>query len=216
VDERKVTDSLTLVDGTRKRWRLELDPERLHLAQVEGADTFDVPREDAYARLGLHTTLASRIVMTVRADAGRKTLFVLSDDALGAIARWLGIDRAAALVTRPFSWVAILVGVLWLIASIPIEGAPEEGVASVPFNMFRFAVGVASIGVGIAGRVRAHASLLLVYGVWCTAVATDNARYVLWGDTSWAWLIPSVFLLALGWAHLRFYRVLSRARPREA
>jgi hypothetical protein len=212
VEANDATASVALTDVTKRHWQLELCPDRLQLVQTGSSESLNVARQDVRAKIGLHTSLTSRIMMTVRGgDGGKRALFFVSEDALAKIAQWLGVNRAAALLTRPFSWVAILVGIVWLLASIPLAGAPEEGIEATPFDTFRCLVGLASLVVGIAGRIRAHRSVVLLYALWCLAVASDNARSVLADDSSPAWLIPSALLVTIGFGHFRFYRVLGRA-----
>lgn len=203
---------LSLNDVTKKPWRLELDAERMRLSQTESGESFEVPHKDAYAKVALHSSPLGGAMMSVRGESSRKVAFSLGDDVLRTVAGWLGHERTAALILKPFSWILILVGIVWLASSLPVAPMPDDDLLGKPFDIFAFGLGALSVALGVAARIRPRRILLVCDAIWCGAIAADNLRQVAASDSSLGWsialVVVSIFLVGLGLGQVRFYRAL--------
>jgi hypothetical protein len=185
------------------RWRLRIRPADLALFEPNESQPLVILRE----RMQTDAMLSEALQVLALKTPKRVTL-KLSPEAMAAVVDWLGEGRLAAFYLKQrYSWV-LAIGVIWILASLPLPGDPESGVDSVPLDSFGMGMGVAlTIAWGVA-KWRPHPALFLVDSLWFLCL-TAYLTLQVWHGRSGLWMILVVMLL---WMASRGFKHFARFR----
>ena len=200
-------DPLQLDDVIGRRWSVERLAEGVRFRLADGAQTCDVPLGAMDKRVGLMASITSALLLRLATD-DKKVMFRLSDPQFTALGGIFGLGRMTRMAVRSFSWIAILVGVVWILGSLPAPAVPEEGIEAIPLSLFTLAWGVTILIAGIAGRIVSHRAIVLVDAMWCFVAAGDSVLDIINARSSVWWGIAAVALVGLGLSQLRMFRLL--------
>lgn len=199
---------LELDDTLKRSWLVEELDDAVSFRLADSTERTVVAKQND-ERLGLMVSITSALMLRLTAD-DKKVMFRLGDAQFITLGQALGRHRMTRMAVRSFAWIAIIVGLLWILAAIPMEAVPDEGLDAVPLTLFKLFAGVVMLGAGIAGRFVAHRSIVLIDALWCIAAACDGAFDILHGVNSPWWGIASAALAGLALGQLRMYRLLGR------
>lgn len=203
---------LELDDTLKRPWLVELLDGAVSFRRRDTPESCVVAEEETDRRLGLMVSITSALLLRVATD-DKKVMFRLGDAEFITLGLGLGRGRMTRLAVRSFTWIAIVVGALWIFAALPMDAVPEDGLEAAPLALFKLFAGGVMLVAGIAGRFVAHRAIVLIDALWCIAAACDGAFDILHGVTSPWWAIASAALAGLALGQLRMYRLLGRLAP---
>ena len=183
------------------RWRLRV--RAADLALYEGDD----PQPFVFLRGQVQKDVLFIEGMRVLAvTRPRKVTLKLPDEAVRAVADWIGEPTLALFhLKRRYSWV-LPVAVIWIVGSLPLPGDPDAGVEAVPLDWIGMVLGGALLVSWAFARWRPHPVLFLVDSIWFLCLAAYLIHDV-WNGRSRLWMILVGLLL---WMAITGFRHFAR------
>lgn len=181
--------------GRKGTWTVSLNTDSLTLAAVDGAESFQIPRAEAEEKAELRESRLTNPFLIVSIPK-KKVIFKLNRTQADSFKDWLGpptmIGLRAALKPR-LRW-SLPIGILFVVASLPLPANPEAGLEAVPFDPVLGLFGVSLLVLSILTRIWHQRILFLLDGIWFSLLALHVAAGVLRGDSSW-WAIVVILLI---------------------
>lgn len=201
---------LQLDDVLQRTWRIDSDDGTARFRLADGSHSVAVPSGEMDQRVSLMASVTSALIFRLTVDDKSKVMFRLDDTKFLSLGTVLGRTAMTRMAVRSFTWIAIMVGVLWIVAAMPLEAMPEEGIAASPLNLFKLVAGAVMLINGISSRYVVHRALVFIDALWCIAAASDSAFDIMHGVTSPWWGIVAAALAGLALGQLRMFRLLGR------
>jgi hypothetical protein len=208
-----MADQLELQDTVRQRWRLDLGAERLRFASDEAV--IDVVRERIDDALSIVHAAGSKPLLRLKdAEHKKRHHFKLEPEQFAVLGAWVGRKRMTRLSVVGFAWIGIIVGVLWILGSLPMQADLENSIEAVPFSIPGLLLGVLALGAGIMAKLAPMRGVLVADAAWCVGASIDSVWDVLYADSSPVWLIVPIILLGVAYGQLRLFGLLGLLAPK--
>jgi hypothetical protein len=186
------------LSGKQAVWKLLVYSQRLRL--VPPADhvplPYDVHRPEAPDRIELIDLVIVPLLLSVKLNdaAKKKTPFRLDRAAFAAVQKWLGYEPALRTALKHRMAWSMTIGLLFIMASIPIGRADELGY--VPFNPVNLGLGLALIALAAASKLKPHRNFFLLDACWILVLAASTLHGLLRGGPG-VWWYPVLVLQLL-------------------
>lgn len=183
--------------GRKGPWTISLDADRLTIAAVNGVESFEIARAEAEEKAELRESALTNPFLIVSIPK-KKVVFKLDRDQAVLFKNWMGPPTMAGLraaLKRRLRW-SLPIGILFVLASLPLPANPEAGLEAVPFDPVIASFGVSLLVLSILTRLWHRRVLFLLDGIWFSLLALNLAAGIVRGDSPW-WIIV-VMLLIMG------------------
>ncbi|UCH49847.1 MAG: hypothetical protein JSU95_08830 [Betaproteobacteria bacterium] len=181
--------------GRKGAWTVSLNADSLTIAAVDGEESFQIARADAEEKAELRESRLTTPFLSVSIPK-KKVVFKLDRAQAASIREWLGPPTLVSLkaaLKRRLRW-SVPIGILFVLASLPLPANPEAGLEAVPFDPVSGFFGVSLLALSMLTRVWHHRILFLLDGVWFSLLALNVAVGILRGDSPW-WTIIVIVLV---------------------
>ena len=180
--------------GRKGAWTVSLDAESLTIAAVNGDELFQITRAEAEEKAELRESRLTNPFLVVSIPK-KKVIFKLDQAQAAALKEWLGPPTMVGLkaaLRRRLRW-SVPIGILFVLASLPLPANPEMGLEAVPFDPVSGFFGVSLLALSILTRFWHGRILFLLDGVWFSLLAVNVASGIYRGDSPW-WMTIVIVL----------------------
>jgi hypothetical protein len=195
-------------------WVLALGAEELRLAAASDDTVILMSRQAAEQQLEVVPLWAGQAAITLRRPGQSKLEFRLNADQRSKLNAWLGPPtpaRLRAIFKRRYAF-GLVLAVLLIFTSLPLDGDPSAGIPPVPFNGISFVLGVGLAFFWVISKVRPTRILFAADSVWFLLLAASAFLDMASGRSSLLWLLWVPLPLWLSWAGFSQFRSFSPGR----
>ena len=115
------------------KWRLLLEPDTLALTPESGLPPIRIPRREAGEKVEV---IDSFLGCFITVPIPKRRTFKLPRKVFNPFLAWLGpptLTQLKALLRKRLRW-TLPAALVFMVSSLPLEGAPDKGLESTPFN----------------------------------------------------------------------------------
>ena len=181
--------------GRKGTWTISLNEDALTMAAVNGEESFHIARAAVEEKVELRESRLTNPFLIVSIPK-KKVIFKLDRAQADSFKEWLGpptMTGLKAALKRRLRW-SLPIGILFVVASLPLPANPEAGIEAVPFDPVLGLFGVSLLVLSILTRIWHRRILFLLDGIWFSLLAANVAVGILRGDSVW-WTIVVILLI---------------------
>jgi hypothetical protein len=188
----------------KTKWQLSLYADKMTLQSQEANTSLTIFRDDAANKIKMTRLFIIPPLLVIK-DSKAKLNFRTTSEQYDILSEWIGKEILLIMTLKQKLSYCIPIGILYILASLPMSGDPESGLDPAPFSPISFGLGVILILISILTKIKPHPVLFLVDSMWFFILMCYTVTQIFGGASVYWWIavIIQAIIIVAGIMHYK-------------